>query len=230
VISDNRVRARQWRSLVAEYFPPRLGGEPARWSEANRTIFRQAFERLSDRLEGWQADLRYESFIDAYYVDWLRSMCEEVGVAAPASDQACIDLSRAADEWIIPRVRAAFPGVPEAIASLSDDYRLFTASTGSSREIGLYLAGLGVRDRFERLYGPDLVETPKNRVAYYERIIADAGLEPARVLVADDSPRMVAYAVAAGARAVFVGAAAAAPTGVATIDALAELPSLLRAL
>ena len=231
VLNDNRVRARQWQSLVAAYFPPHLGGASARWFEANGTIFWQAFARMNARLERWQDDDgAYDRELDRYYVDWLRSMCDEVGVAAPASDAACSALARQADEWIIPRVRSAYAGVADAVAALSGDYALYTASGSSSRELDLYLGAMGVRAHFRRLYGPDLVGTPKNRTLYYERIFADAGVDPATVVVVDDSPPAIGWAVAAGAGAVLVGEAPAdgLPAGVERIGRLAELPALLR--
>ncbi len=44
VMNDNRMRGPAWQRLVAEYFAPRLGGEPAAWAAANRV----AVEREMD--------------------------------------------------------------------------------------------------------------------------------------------------------------------------------------
>jgi hypothetical protein len=43
VLNDNTVRGPQWRRLVGEYFAPRLGGDPAAWAEANRTVTTSIF-------------------------------------------------------------------------------------------------------------------------------------------------------------------------------------------
>jgi hypothetical protein len=55
-------------------------------------------------------------------------------------------------------------------------YRLRTASGECSAELAGYLEGMGVRHCFQRLYGPDLVNTLKEGTDYYARIFADAGV------------------------------------------------------
>ena len=45
---------------------------------------------------------------------------------------------------------------------------------------------MGIRQHFERLYGPDLVDTTKNGPRYYEAILADSKTEPRTAAVVDD--------------------------------------------
>ena len=88
---------------------------------------------------------------------------------------------------------------------------------------------MGVRDCFQRrLYGPDLIDTFKAGPAFYERIFADAGVDPASALVVDDLPHALAWARQAGARTVLVGAALAAEEEADIhIAGLAELPEMI---
>jgi HAD superfamily hydrolase (TIGR01509 family) len=84
-----------------------------------------------------------------------------------------------------------------------------------------------VRDCFGRLYGPDLVNTPKEGPRYYERIFADAGVDPADAVVIDDFPGALAWAAAAGARTVLVAGVRGVGPADVTVGALSELPAVL---
>ncbi len=230
VMNDNTVRAAQWRRLVGEFFAPILGGVPGAWAEANRVVTARILEPAA-----WEARLRaapdYGTFDRAYQVDWLHDMCRRVGVPLPSEDE-CSALVRRADAFIIPRIRAAFPGAVEAIRALhAAGYTLHTASGESSTDLAGYLDGMGVRACFGRLYGPDLIDAFKTGPAYYERLLADAGVASAEALIVDDSPLAVSWAMQAGARAVLVGAAPDADVAAsAHIGALAELPQALQRL
>jgi HAD superfamily hydrolase (TIGR01509 family) len=111
-----------------------------------------------------------------------------------------------ASAYVTRRVRAAFPGATEAIHALhARGHRLFTASGEDHRDLGGYLTGMGVRDCFAGgLYGPDLINTPKEGPRYYERIFADAGIDPGDAIVVDDYPGALAWARSAGARTAWV--------------------------
>lgn len=223
VLSDNSRRAPEWRRLIAEFFPPRLGGEPEAWAEANRATWRQvaAAHQPAMAVEG-----HYVEGLEVYERAWLVAMCEHVGVAAPAGD-ACAALAREASLYIMRRVRAAFPGAAGAVASLSDaGYTLHTASNQASWELDAYLARMGVVDRFGFLFGADLVDCMKPNSHYYERAFALAGVDPSHALVLDDTPEYLDAARAVGARTVLVGPAEA-PPGHPTIPSLADLPALL---
>ena len=88
---------------------------------------------------------------------------------------------------------------------------------------------MGIRDRFGILFGADLVNAMKPTRAYYERAFALAEVDPARVLVLDDTPEFLDTAREVGARTVLVGATEA-PPGHLAIPALAALPALLESL
>src|SRR5690348_2882262 len=168
VMNDNERRAPQWRRLVGEYFAPRLGGAPDAWAEANFTMTTNLFAA-----DAWLARLAaassYADFQRTYHLDWLGEMCALVGVPAP-SEAECLALTQAADEWIISQVQSAFPGAVEAIRTLHKrGVTLHTASGESSAELAGYLTGMGVRECFGRLYGPDLLDCFKTGPEYYAR-------------------------------------------------------------
>src|SRR5688572_2652825 len=93
VITDDAGRQERYRRLVGEFFCPRLGGLPDSWSDANRTVFPQAWRRLMERLESWDRAGDYLHEMDLYHLDWLRTMSAAVGVEAPTSDQDCVLLA-----------------------------------------------------------------------------------------------------------------------------------------
>ncbi len=230
VLNDNRARGLQWQRLVGEYFVPLLGGSADAWSRANRVVANRLFEPGAWR-KRVQAAADYRSFDRAYQVEWLRGMCELVGVSTPPEEE-CLRLARRAAAFVTRRVHAALPGVVDAIRALHrQGYPLHTASGESSLELEGYLQAMGVRDCFGRLYGPDVIETLKEGPEYYERIFADLSISSVDALVVDDSPRAIEWATQTGARTVLVGDSSHLRTGAtAHIGSLVELPALLQRL
>jgi HAD superfamily hydrolase (TIGR01509 family) len=227
VLNDNAARGPQWQRLVGEYFAPRLGGAPAAWAEANRVV-------IDDLMEagGWDRLMRaapnFAAYEADYYSRWLRGMCAEVGVPAPAEAE-CLAWGIAAEAYIVPRVHSAYPGVVKAIRKLREGgYTLHMASGGGSRLLNMYLEAMGVRDCFGRLYGPDLIETFKTGPAYYARILAELRLRPEQALFVDDNCAPLGWAAQIGARTLLVGQRAE-PEGFEQISSLAELPDWLEA-
>jgi len=228
VLNDNALRGAQWQRMVAEFFAPILGGDPETWAAANRVVITGILEPTA-WLARMQAAPDYRTFDRAYQLDWLHRMCAIVGVQPPPDDEA-VELARRANASIIPRIRAAFPGAAEAIRTLhARGYLLHTASGASSWDLAAYLDGMGVRDCFGRLYGPDLIDTFKMGPEFYTRLLADAGVAPEEALVLDDNAGVLRWAAQVGARTVLVRAGPA--EGLETtlrIGSLAELPELLR--
>jgi len=93
-MNDNNTRALQWQRLVSEFFAPLLGGPPEAWSRANRVVADRLFDPGTWRRRA-QADPDYRSFERAYQVEWLRGMCELVGVRTPPEEE-CLRLARRA--------------------------------------------------------------------------------------------------------------------------------------
>ncbi len=229
VMNDNAVRGPQWQALVAEFFPPILGGDAAAWAEANRAVVDRFLPVWSgQRVSG--ADTPYLPEFRQEQIDWLTWMCELVGVAPPGEED-CFYLACEADAHITRRVRSAFPGAVDAIRALAGKgHALYTASGEHSLTLEGYLEGMGVRGAFSTLYGPDLVDVSKHTAVYYERMFGHAGVDPCRAVVVDDSLGALRRARAAGARTVLVsqdGALEAGSDVDAVVRSLAGLPALL---
>jgi beta-phosphoglucomutase-like phosphatase (HAD superfamily) len=220
VLNDNSLRSVEWQRLVGEFFAPRLGGNPEAWGKANHDVFFAQF----DRFRAWLKEAG-EDFFDFFgsgeeRAHWVREMCKHVGVDAPADGVA---LAIEAEDFVLPRVRSAYPDVTAAVRELhARGYKLSTASSGTSRELRGHLLGTGVRDLFgDRLYGTDLVGALKNGPTYYRRIFAREGIDPAAALVLDDSPDAMRWIGEAGATPVLV-----ARDGVASVDGVRTIPNL----
>ena len=227
-MNNNELRGHQWQRLVAEYLAPRLGGEHGAWGPANMTVANQQFARFEAGTL-FPPNGGYVDIWDGEERRWLREMCELVGVDASAGDEECLALARDTAAYVTRRVRSSFPGVAEALRSLhSEGYVLHTASGEGSQELDGYLTGMGVRDLFDRLYGPDIVDTFKGSRAYYDRIFSDSGVSPSEALVVDDSPKPVRWAQEAGATAVLVSRESAGGNEASpVIKSLSDLPDFL---
>lgn len=203
VLTDNSLRAPAYRRLVGEYFVPRYGGTQEAWEAANMNTFLPAWARFLDRVADWDGTRNLADAMWLYDADWLRILFDAMGLATPEDDDACAEIGHAAERWINPQIVTLFPGVEETVQSLGLRYRLFTASDGFSGPLSETLAP--VATAFERLYGPDLVNTPKSSGRrYYDAIFAHAEVDPSRALVVDDNISNVLAARETGATAFYV--------------------------
>jgi HAD superfamily hydrolase (TIGR01509 family) len=202
VMNDNSLRGPQWQRLVGEFMPPRLGGRPEQWAEANRTVIGPLWDDFQHRANEYP---NFAAFSRAHDVAWVRVMCEFVGVAVPPDDEAAA-LAEAATAYIAPQIRAAYPRAIEAVRTLhAAGFTLHTASNETSAELDAYLTGMQVRECFTQLYGPDLIDQLKDGPEYYRRMFAHAGIDATEAMVVDDKPQLCGWAREAGARAVCVG-------------------------
>ena len=224
VMNNNELRLGQWQRLLGEFFSSRLGGKPREWSEANRIAFEKVFPEYEPR---WGKE-PLSVFYDDYLFDWLRLICEQVGVRVLRRDDA-LAIAREATGYVTRRVHAAFPGAVDAIRQLhAKGYLLHTASAEHSEELAGYLEAMGVRELFGRLYGPDLLDLPVQGPEYYEHLFQDSSTDAQQAIVVDDSEDRAGWATDAGALAVLVSNdGRSSKVGVHVISSLAELPSMI---
>jgi phosphoglycolate phosphatase-like HAD superfamily hydrolase len=97
-------------------------------------------------------------------------------------------------------------------------YTLYTASGTTSWELRGIVASMGLSNAFKEFYGPDIIDRVKYGPRFYEAIFAHAGVNPARALVVESDEECCAWAVEAGANAVWVDA-----TGSGDVRSLAEV-------
>ncbi len=225
-MSDNSRRAGQWLRLVGEFFVPRLGGTAGQWADANNEVFPKLFAEVF--MPGPLAAQSMEEWERYYAVEWSRRMIGHVGVAVSEDEDELFRLSRAAEAFIIPQTKADFPGAAEALEQLSDaGFKLFTSSGSTSWELEQYIASMGrpgIRGRFERLYGRDLIQQVKSGPEFYGKIFEDSGVNPAVSLVLDDSEKSLDWAASHEAQTLLVGSKSERHR---SIGALAELPAML---
>jgi beta-phosphoglucomutase-like phosphatase (HAD superfamily) len=227
VMNDNERRGADWRRLVGQYFAPRLGGSPEEWARANVI----AAERYGERYLQTRAENPYldhgADWVEANDL-WLATMAEAVGVAVPADPAERQRLVEDASAFITRNVRAAFPGAIGVIRQLGGvGFRLYTASGEHSLELDGYLTGMGVRECFHTLYGPDLVQTSKAGPHYYERVFAHAGIAPVDALVVDDNESVLEWAASVGARTMLCRSTPPRSTRHGHVTSLSELPVAL---
>ena len=198
VLNDNERRATQWRRLLGEYLVPRLGGTPEGWARANVGVFERSWARYLAQLDRAGDGPGVEAWIREDRRVWMIEMCEELGIPAPPEPGA---FAIATASWVSERVRADIPGAIDAVRRLHErGLTLNMASGGLSWEIEPYLRGMGIRDRFDHLYGPDLVDRWKNGPHFYAAILADSGADPERSVVVEDNEQMRAAAGSVGLR------------------------------
>jgi HAD superfamily hydrolase (TIGR01509 family) len=223
VMNDNSRRGPQWRRLLGEFLTPRLGASPEAWAKANLKVVGQLWGAGDTALRDGARD--FGEYLRRYRRAWLLGMCQQAGVAPPP-DAEVERLVDDATRYVCRRVRAGYPGAAAAIRRLRrEGFALHTASSEPSLELAGYLEGMGVRDCFGGLYGPDLVGVWKDGPEYYARIFARAGVDPGNAIVIDDSPAALGWAMEAGARAVRVGPARLPAGAMIAIPALKDLPA-----
>lgn len=196
VLSDNSKRAPEWRRLLGEFFPSRLGGTAEDWAEANRAVFPPLFERMWSALDDRPG---FRAFDRAYETAWLAGMAAHIGIAMPPHIDV-YDLAAEATRYVTHRAQASIPGSAEALRTLhTAGFTIYAASGGRTYELDGYFTGMGIRDCFREIYGTDIVDIAKAGPAYYRAIFADAGIEPSDALVIDDSLDAIAWAASTGA-------------------------------
>ncbi len=222
VLNDNDRRAPEWQRLLGEFFAPRLGGAATAWGEANRVVFEgiwRDWERLRERGEevgvDWWPDQNPR---------WLAGMCERVGVPVPADVAGTVTASHA---HVMAHIECAYPDAAPAMRALhASGLTLHLASGGHSNELEPYLRRMGVWELIGRPYGADLLGVNKTSRRYYERIVADSGVDPTEAVVVDSHAEPLEWAAATGFHTVHVDRLRSGSrfTRIASLDEL--LPAL----
>ncbi|MFQ5977747.1 MAG: HAD family hydrolase [Candidatus Heimdallarchaeota archaeon] len=201
VLSDNNVRGPQWRELVADYLNPRYGGTRDSWKKANEVVFGKFMEQYENNYSQ-RTDYDYVEFIDEQDILWLTGMFDFVGLPAPAPENQ-LSISRAVQQWVATRVRAAFPGIIDVVRDLwTQGYPLYTASGETSWMLKAHLQGMGLLDCFQAFYGPDLIRTAKGGPLFYQRTFTHATIDPQTAIVIEDRPRYLEAAKTTGAQVI----------------------------
>ena len=196
VLNDNRIRGKQWKKLVGEYYSTRFGGDPEIWGEANHKV-------LSSLIDIFWRDGK-ENFDDyqAFYTDYKKKMVlgmfKEAGKDIPKHIDL-VEVFNSVRQFVIPKVRSAIPGVIDSIKKLfARDFILYTAAGAVSIEMKMYLKGMGIIQYFKEFYGPDLINTWKSGSEYCKAIFKHSGVDPTKAIVIEDQPRFLNNALEVG--------------------------------
>lgn len=200
VLNDNERRAPEWERLLGEFLSPRFGGTPQAWGEANHAVYGGLWDEWWKALAGG-----IELSPDWWPLQdhrWLTGMFDRVGVAWPADIPGT---TRAARAHVMKYIDCAYPEAADAVRAIRAlGLTVHTASGGLSYELAPYFERMGIRDLFDRLYGPDLIGVHKNSVHYYERIVEDSGVDPRTSVIVDSHAEPLEWADAVGFRTVHV--------------------------
>ncbi len=150
VLNDNKLRAPQWRELIADFFVPRYGGSREQWKKANTVAFGQFLQNYDEKY-GNKVDYDYIKAWNEGDVQWLTTMFEHVRLTPPPISER-LSLARESQLWITPRVKAALPGIISVVETLWKlEFPLYTASAGPSWLIRGTLIGMGLNNYFNQV-------------------------------------------------------------------------------
>jgi FMN phosphatase YigB (HAD superfamily) len=127
-------------------------------------------------------------------------MCERVGVAVPADVEGTV---RASQLHVLRNFQCAYSDAAPAMRAMhANGIALHLASGGQAWELEAYMRRMGVWELIGRPYGVDLIGTSKTSHRYYERIVADSGVDPRAAVVVDSHAQPLEWADATGFRAI----------------------------
>ena len=145
-------------------------------------------------------------------VVWAQDLMREAGLPVPRDAEA-LELALLLEDQITPEM-IPLPGALELVKALAghNGRRLFIASGAPSFYSRQCLQGAGMLKYFERVLGPDVVDTLKTGPDYYRRAFDVTDLSPDECAVVDDSTGPLAWALQVGVKVVVaVGKAAKEP-------------------
>ena len=215
-LNDNSLRAPEWRRLIAEFMPARMGGLADRWAKANQVVFPQVWKTIQKRLAEYAS---YEEVQRTYAITWMSGMCAFVGITPPKDDDA-VALYKELSIYVAERANSAITGAADAILSLHRaGHTLYMASGTASWDLRGIMTKMGIAETISAFYGPDLIDHVKYGPAYYRKIFDHAGVAPNRAVVIESDLEFCRWASEAGAKAVWVD-----PEGGSAVSSL-EMPS-----
>jgi len=197
VMNDNNARSYQWKELIADYFIPIYGGSRVKWKEANQFALDNLLNRYN-KIIMKNPIVDFNNYWKRELAQWVTDMFQIVNIAVP-SEKNLFMLAKRAGEWITLRIKAAYPGVVETIKDLyNNGFQLCTASGEVSWELNGYLTGMDIVECFQKLYGPDLINTAKASIFFYKKILQEMTVNPKKAILIDDSLWQVELASSMG--------------------------------
>lgn len=229
VICDNAMWESESSRLAGARLSELLGGDADIWAEHQDRIWLKVWNRGSKEYRETPGlrRLNLSRWWDRLHAEWVRQLCDEVGVKAPGTFEERVDVAERAFTHVYLNTNAVFPGSAEAIRSLAVDFEIHTASGNPSWVIETVLARMGVRERIGTPFGSDLVGFQKGHSAFHARILREVGARPDASVVVDDNELPLLAARKLGAKTVRIGGSGSDQFDL-TIGSLSELPDAIR--
>ena len=198
VNGSGRLYVRDFLSWARGSYP----ADPAVWATALAKAMEGVFRNQAAAARHPAAWPGYVAYRRRELTVWAQDLFREAGMVVPGDEEA-LDLAlRLEDE--VPSKMVPLPGALELVNALADHNgrQLFIASGAPSTYTKQCLQSAGVLGYFQRVLGPDVVDTLKTGPEYYRRAFRATGYSPDQCAVIDDSPGPLAWALQTGARAV----------------------------
>lgn len=230
VINDPKAMLRQYGSVVAQAMSKKFGGEPAKWLEAHNIVMKAMVTWSSDIADEVRGE--YHLYYREENRRWIVAMFRYLKLEPPdeMESQKLADRLR----YIVPmQIQTPLPGGVEAVRHLHHSrHRLVLSSAGCFAHCKGALKGLGLLDKFDGIYGTDLLNTFKDGPGYFDRLLDAEDLEPQECIVVDDKPKVLAWARDLRMRTVHVADERHPPDPKAdrAVVSAAELPEAVRTL
>lgn len=180
-------------------FNARFGGETEAWEKAITEMLVAIEMDYIQRFIGYPTN-GYREWLRDLRTTALRQPFEALQIPLPAE----VPLLYSEIQFTaLSRCNAAFPGAQVALQTLSEQgYPLHMASGQESAYLRGSLTGMGLHSYFDRLFGPDLIDCAKEGEEYYRRVFDAVGVGAAEVIIVDDYPPAIGWAVATGAKVI----------------------------
>ena len=195
-LNDPFVLLGQYSDRIAAGFVAEYGGDLREWAKAALDTLIVLEQEYLERFTG-NPRSGYCAWLEEVQRRSLEQIFGRMGLPAPENT---LERARSTQFEALSLCNAAFPGASEALTALSAaGYRLHMASGQESEYLRAALIGAQLNAFPERLYGPDLIDCAKEGPEYYRCLFADLGVPSGEVLIVDDQPAVIAWALEAGA-------------------------------
>ncbi len=228
-LSDMNQFVQQFTRAIAYFLQPKFGGALEDWEMS-------AFDMVVSIMEDYNH--RFASNPLSGYCMWLnnrdaessRLIFDKMGLPLPDNS---ITLAAETQQFALSRCNCLYPGAVQVLAEIRKlGAKIHIASANDSIYLYSALRGAGIERSVDILFGPDLVDCAKEGPEYYEKIFRHAGVSASDVVVVDDKPEALEWAMYSGAKAVQARMALNSQTDMipnvqGLITNLQDLPSLI---
>jgi phosphoglycolate phosphatase-like HAD superfamily hydrolase len=210
-------------------FSERFGGEAQTWEKATADMLVAVEDDYIARFVGNPTN-GYRRWLEALRDHSMGLVFEAMDLPLPPDAER---IARESQFEALSCCDAAFPGAATALTELTrQGHTLHMASGQESEYLRGGLTGMGLVHCFGRLFGPDLIDCAKEGPEYYTAMFTAVGVRSAEVIVVDDYPPAIGWAVAVGAPVIQARLSsfrheAVQPGVAAVMTDLRELPRLV---